>query len=75
MKIIKPTDNELRKSINGINIFYLCLYAAFAFMGVILISYNYLVHGLEVIMLAMIILMIGGNSQKLNKVRLEIRER
>ncbi len=74
MKIEKPTDDELRSTINGINIFSIIFYLGFAGIGLIVIAHNDLVNGLQIIMLAIIILLIGGNSQKLNKVRLEIRE-
>ena len=75
MKIKKPTDNELRSTINGINIFSIIFYLGFAAMGLIVIAHNNLVNGLQIIMLAIIILLLFSNSQKLNKVRLEIRQK
>ncbi len=75
MKIKKPTDNELRNTINGIDIFSILFCVAFAGMGLIVIVHNDLVNGLQMIMLAIIILLVSSNSQKLNKVRLEIREK
>ena len=75
MKIIKPTDDELRQTINKINVMGMIFYMGFALIGVIIISKGNFVNGLQIIMLAIIISLIFTNSQKLNKIRLEIREK